>query len=110
VTPAGGRDKRITFERATTTRTALGGAGAPSWGILCARWAKVTYGNGAERRNAAVEQAVQPATFRVLADSETREVLATDRIVFDGLAWDITSIAPIGRPSEIEFTATASHG
>lgn len=110
MTPAGKRDKRITFQRATVTRSALGGDSAPSWNTLCERWARVTYGTGAERRNAATEQSVQPATFRVLADSATRAVVATDRISFDGLAWDITGIAPIGAPSEIEFTATASRG
>lgn len=108
MTPAGQRDKRITFQRATRTRSSLGTATAGAWGDIGARWAKVLYGSGSERRAASVEQAVQPATFRVLADTLTRGILTTDRIAFDGLVWDITNIAPIGSPSEIEFTATAS--
>lgn len=113
MTPAGERNKRITFERATSTRGGLGQPGARTWASIgAARWAKVLYGTGAERRAASVEGAVQSATFRVLADSLTRGVLVTDRISFDGLVWDIGGIAPIGGPVayEIEFTATASRG
>lgn len=108
MTPAGQRDKRITFQRAVRTRSSLGTPTAGAWSDLGARWAKVLYGSGAERRQAATEQAVQPATFRVLADTLTRSIIATDRISFDGLVWDITNISPIGRPAEIEFTATAN--
>ena len=108
MTPAGQRNKAIVFQRNAAGRSALGGKAAPSWQALGAsRLAKVLYGSGAERRAAAGEQAVQAATFRMLADSLTRSVTVMDRIAFDGLAWDITNIAPIGGPSatEIEFTA-----
>ncbi len=110
-TPAGQRDKAIVFERGAATRGGLGQPGEKVWtAIGPSRLAKVLYGSGAERRQAAAEGAVQAATFRVLADSLTRTVVATDRISFDGLAWDVTGIAPIGGPVayEIEFTAMAN--
>ncbi len=108
--PAGKRNTRVTFQRSSAGRTALGGAAAPSWSDLGSRLADVRYGTSAERRTAAGEQAVQVATFRLLADTVTRTVGQKDRISFDGLAWDITGIAQIGGPAprEIEFTATAS--
>lgn len=110
-TAAGDRNERITFQRAATTRGALGGKNAGAPASLGTRWAKVLWGTGAERRAAAVEQGVQAATFRVLADSVTRGVLDTDSIlhVRSGLTFDITGIAPIGR-TDIEFTGTASRG
>lgn len=115
--PAGKRDTRVSFQRNGAGRSALGGKAAPSWSELFTRLASVSWGSSAERRNAAVEQAVQVCTFRVLADSQTRTVLATDRIVMTdaggpALAFDITGIAQAGSPApnELEFTCTASRG
>ena len=113
--PAQKRNQRIAFERTSATRGALGQPGAASWAALGSRWALVRYGSGSERMASALESAVQAATFRVLADTLTTTVLATDRIAFGGLTWDITAIAPIvppgfGSATEIEFTATAARG
>ena len=108
---AGKRDRRITFARVATARGALGVVEQGGWTALGSRWARVLYGNGAERRAAAVEGAVQPATFRTLADGLTRTITVADRIEYAGLAFDIVSIAPIGRgPDEIEFTGVAARG
>lgn len=109
--PAGKRDRRIVFERKTTTRGGLGVKGAVQWSAIDGRWASVRFGSGQERREAAVEGAVQPATFRTLADRMTRTITTEDRIGYGGLTYDITGIAPIGRgPEEFEFTAVASRG
>lgn len=112
MTPASQRNQVIVFERATETRGALGGKSATSWAAMgTARFAKVLFGSGSERRTAAVESATQAATFRVLADDLAVEVTTQDRIVHRGLAYDITGIAAIGlRPDELEFTATAARG
>lgn len=115
--PAGKRDTRVSFQRNGATRSALGGKGAAAWAELFTRLASVSWGSSAERRNAAVEGAMQTCTFRVLADSDTRGVLATDRIVMtdaggNALAFDITGIAQAGSPVpyELEFTCTANRG
>lgn len=111
MTPAGQRDQRIAFERAGAPRGALGvkTPGAPV--ALGSRWAKVLFGTGAERRAAAVEQAVQSATFRCLADELTRTIVVSDSIVHRTVRYDVTGIAPIGvGPAEFEFTGTASRG
>lgn len=111
------RDTRVSFQRNGAGRSALGGKASASWSELFTRLASVTWGSSAERRNAAVEGAVQTCTFRVLADSDTRSVLATDRIVMTDaggnlLAFDITGIAQAGSPvpDELEFTCTANRG
>lgn len=111
--PPGQRDTRISFQRNGAARSALGGKAAADWAELFSRLAKVTWGSSAERRSAAVEGAIQTATFRTLADSETKSITAKDRIVMaDGLTFDVTGIAPIGSPVpyEIEFTCTANRG
>lgn len=111
LTPAGQLDKRISLERAGLIRSAAGPSKVGSWEALGSRWAKVTYGSSAERREAGSERAVQVATFRCRADSLTRTIMVTDRIVHAGASWDVTGIAPIGRgPAELEFTATAARG
>lgn len=111
------RDQRVVFQRLTRARSALGVRDEQSWSDLGSRFAWVRFGSGAERRAAAgsagndVESGVKTATFRVLADTLTRTVTVQDRIVHGGLAYDIADITPIGqRPTEIEFTGTASRG
>ncbi len=96
-------DTPITFQRATASQD---GAGEETltWADLAKRDAKVFYGRGNERRQAAMEQGEQPATFQVLNDEVTRTVTLEDRIVYDGGDWDIEGKA-VDRML-LEFTAT----
>ena len=108
---AGKRDRRIDFQRAARGRDSVGVLIEGAWASIGQRWAQVRYGSGAERREAAAERATQPATFRTLADGLTRTITQQDRIIYDGLTYDIVGIAPIGMgPTEIEFTAVALRG
>jgi SPP1 family predicted phage head-tail adaptor len=107
-TPAGDRDKRIEFQRETVTKSGLG-VDVPSWSLVQKAWAKVLFGTGNERRQAASEGASMTATFRVLVTTELNTVTERDRIWFRDIAWGITSIAEIGR-AEFEFTAVAAKG
>ena len=100
--PRGKFDQRIGFERATLVADEYGSE-VPSWAEIAQRWAALSYGRGDERREAAREGGVQPATFIVLADEVTRTLVVTDRISFGGV-WNITGIVPRGR-AEIEITA-----
>ena len=68
-------------------------------------WGGVIWGTGAERREAAQLSASQPATFRVLADSETLSLSVEDRISFAGGLWNITSVVPLGLNEGVEVTA-----
>lgn len=94
-------DKRVMFERATVTENSHGDE-VPTWAEIGGvgkgkRWAQVFWGRGSERRQAAQEQASVTATFRVRADSLTKAVTETDRLMFEGAAWDITSNVPFER-------------
>lgn len=109
MTGAGQLNRRIAFERGGAVRNPLGGKAPLDWTALGSRLAKVLYGTGSERRSAGTEGAAQSATFRCRNDGLTATVTVKDRIAFDGLNWDITSIAPIGRaPGYIDFTGVAA--
>lgn len=103
-TPRGQFDRRVRFERATVGRSGLGVEQHASWSLIELAWAKILYGKGEERRGAAAEGAVMTATFRVLTSAKLRTVTEENRILYGTEAWNITSVAPIGR-NEIEFTA-----
>lgn len=64
------------------------------WAEFAREYAAVTFGRGTERRAAAQEQASAAATFHVLSNPKTRDVSVTDRIVFDGGAWDVIGNIP----------------
>lgn len=100
---AGKRDRKVSVERYTVTEDAFGGT-VETWAEHLQAWAQVIYGTGQERREAGRENASQPATFRLLADSETLGITTADRIAFDGANWDIVSLSPLGREG-LEITA-----
>lgn len=100
------RQTLVSFQRAVTAENDLGEA-VSTWQQLGQAKARIYWGRGDERRQAAQEQGVQAATFEVLANSMTRALAITDRIIADGRVWDITGIAPIERGS-LELTATAA--
>lgn len=105
MTPAGKRDRRIIFERYTATQ-ADSGEEVQTWTqIGNSQKAKVYFGRGDERREAAREEGGQSANFNCHACETTRQVLIRDRIVMGAENWDVVGISPIGR-REIEFTAT----
>ena len=97
-------DRQIVIERAIVTTDDYGGE-VSTWVPLCTPWAEINYGRGDERRQAAQESASLAATFRVRANTITSSVRTKDRIVFGGVAWDITSNAPWRRDAR-DITAT----
>lgn len=122
---AGRRETEIEFQRATTTQDDYGEE-VSTWSTLGTEWADVNWGRGDERRQAAMEQGSQPATFNVLDNPMTRAVSMKNRIILaDDLrriadeggtpeemadlvnkaAWDITSSVPGKRRGERDITA-----
>lgn len=102
---AGRRDKRIIFERAAIEQNDHGDD-IEAWRFAFKRSAQVWMGKGSERREAAMEQGSQAATFGLLLDSMTRTLTLKDRIVWSGSVWDIESLAPdTPKRGEIEITA-----
>ncbi|MBX7496766.1 head-tail adaptor protein [Qipengyuania sp. 6B39] len=101
----GRRDQLVKLERATVTQDAYN-EDVESWGTIGQEWAAVFYGQGSERRQAAMEQGQQAATFNMLSNPVTQGLRLTDRIAHAGAAWDIEGIA-VDTPcrGEIEVTA-----
>lgn len=104
---AGTRNRRITFLRPDTNTDVYGGEiEAPGPDQLASEFAKVLFGTGQERREAAQETADQAATFICVWSPKLDAVKITDRIGFDAAEWDITNIAPVGLNRELHFTGT----
>lgn len=105
---AGRRDHLIAFQTYTSTQDDYGEE-TPSWSTAGQEWAAVFYGRGDERRQAAMEQGSQAATFQVLDNTVTRAMTVAGRIVHDGANWDITGKASdTPKSGLIEFTAVRS--
>lgn len=104
MTTTGERDRLILFERATVSTDDYGGE-TETWAEYAKAFAKVLFGSGQERREAAQERAEQAATFKCGWNPTVAGVALTDRIQFDGAAWDITSRVPARLNKEIHFTA-----
>lgn len=101
---AGPRDHLVTLSRAETTQNGYGEE-IPTWGSVGTEWAAIFYGRGDERRQAAMEQGKQPATFQMLSNELTRSLTIEDRIEYEG-NWDIEGIAPdMPKRGYIEVTA-----
>ena len=105
---AGRRSALVTLQRYTAAQDDYGEE-VQSWADYGTEWAAVFYGKGDERRQAAMQQGEQAATFQMLSNSLTRAVSLKERIVLNGDSWDIKSISPdTPKRGEIEFTATRS--
>ena len=101
---AGPRNRRLVFQRKTVIIDDYGGE-IETWTDYAIIWGGVVWGTGAERREAAQLSASQPATFRVLADSDTLALSVQDRISLAGGLWNITSVVPLGLNEGVEVTA-----
>ncbi len=100
---AGGRDQLVAIERNEPTENARGDM-VDNWVPVTRAWARVIFGRGSERRQAAREQVVQAATFIVLSEIRTRAVTADDhRIVHKGALWDVVAPGIANSKGEIEF-------
>lgn len=107
---SGKRDRLITFQRNGGTTDAFGGQ-SEAWAALTvgtwagSEWAEKMDVSDGERWKAGEVAAQVTTRFRTLSHAGTRAVLASDRITFDGVNYDISGIKEIGRAKRIEFTA-----
>lgn len=104
MTPAGRRDQRVVIKAPGAISENSHGEPETVWSEHCKAWAKVLYGTGAERREAAIEGADQTATFIVVRNSNIDAVGTKYRLFFNGADWDIESIAKVSR-AEAHITA-----
>ena len=100
----GRRDHLVTLKGYTVEQDAYGQE-IQTATTLGQEWAAIFYGRGDERRQAAMEQGSQAATFQMLANPLTRALTVKDSIEFEG-KWDIKAIAPdMPKRGYIEVTA-----
>lgn len=105
---AGERNKLVIIQRATTAKDAYGEQ-IESWAEIGREWAAILNGRGNERRQAAMEQGAQPATFHMLSNTLTRDLRLTDRLIAQGVVWDIRGVVfdnPM--PGNVEVVAVAN--
>ena len=101
---AGDRRERIEFKKIVTAENDYGEPVEESRDLIGKARAQVNYGRGTERRQAGLEGNDQAATFRVRKGPSVASVTTKDVIEYEGVTWDITSIAPLG---DIGFDFTA---
>jgi SPP1 family predicted phage head-tail adaptor len=103
--PAGARNRKVQFYPRNQTEDALG-VEIEADGTPIVMWAAVSFGSGADRREAGQAGSDQTATFRVLSCAALREADERWQIEWNGARWGISSIVPIDNDAtEIEFTA-----
>lgn len=110
MTDPGQRETLITIQRGTPTGDDYTTEGSTSWATLTTAWARVRYGTGRERREAAQERAIQAATFECDWNPTLDGVLTNDRLFINDKPtefWDIISPSPLGH-HEIHFAAVRS--
>lgn len=106
-------DGLVLVERPEAVDDGYTSDGPPEWLEHSWTWAVVSFGKGDERREAAREGAVLPATFKMPRNGETSAITAAFRLryPFNPLApdeapiWDIVSVAPFGLNEAMELTA-----
>ncbi|MED5545794.1 MAG: head-tail adaptor protein [Pseudomonadota bacterium] len=101
------RDKLVSVQRATVTKDDYN-EDIETWAELRKEWARVRYGNAAERREAAQTQSSRSATFDLADNTLTRALSAKDRIVWDGINWDLSAPGIPISGGELQFTATGA--
>lgn len=104
---AGERDHLVTIQRATTSESESG-HGEPTWSTITTGWARLSWGSGQERRDAAQEAASQAITAEFDWTPTLAAVKATDRMLLFDVAWDITSRIITSHNQEVHITAVAN--
>lgn len=105
--PAGERPHYVKVQTKTVTTDDYGGETA-SWTTAAFAWARVRYGTGQERREAAQENASQVATFEMDWSPTLAAIRPDDRLYCFDTAWDVASAVVIGGNEEVHVTAVAN--
>lgn len=107
---AGKLDRRIRIERATETRSATDGSVSLEWVLLAETWARVEPLSGREFFEAQQWAAKADTRFTVRWSSALGELVTPDetcRIVYEERAYNIRSVAELGRRIGLVIIAEA---
>jgi SPP1 family predicted phage head-tail adaptor len=102
---AGRLDRRLTIQRWAASGQDAHGQETGAWQTQRIVWAERRFIAGAERLTIAQAVAGQTEIFRVRGGVD---VTPADRVVMDGVAFDVQSVAELGRGAGLEITAAAT--
>jgi len=92
---AGSLRERVTFQRATAGDDGYGNT-ITGWADHLTVWANIRETLGKERVEAGRIEAANTATVRIRASSDSRALMAEDRVTMRGETWNIRSIVQVG--------------
>lgn len=104
---AGSLDRRVTIQRATTMKDALGTA-IPAWSDLATVWAQRVPQRAIETWKAGGTAATREVMWRIRWSTQVADVGATDRLVYKGTVMEISGTEEIGRREGIEIITVDS--
>lgn len=103
---AGSLDRRITLERFTSTRDDYNEE-VRTWTTLASRAASYEPLSDGERFRAGETAATASARFVIRHSTAVADLSPLDRLVFEGVTYEIVRVKEIGRREGIEITANA---
>lgn len=107
---AGRLDRRVTLQRATTAADAYGER-VQTWADLATVWAeKIESGRLVAREQADAGEArvaLARRKFRIRWSETVAVIDASDRLLFEGDAYDILGVTELGRREGLEIECTA---
>jgi len=98
----GKSDRRITVERYTTSTNAYGER-VQTWSTLLTVWAELMKtGEGmTERITTDQDMPVQRVRFKVRSSSDSRDIKADDRVLYNSKYYNIQGIEEVGRQDQL---------
>lgn len=103
---AGEFDRRITVERMTSTPDEFN-APVERWLPLATVWASKRDVKDGERLRADGISSQITTRFRIRHSRLVADINPSDRVIFNGLTYDIVAVKELGRIEGIEITAAA---
>ena len=101
---AGKLDRRITLQRASTTKNGFN-EDVEAWGDIATVWASATPVSDAERVRAQQVGAVISMRFQIRFSTAVADLSPTDRLTYNGKTYNITAVKELGRRQGLEITA-----
>jgi SPP1 family predicted phage head-tail adaptor len=99
----GALDRQILLQRATVTYEGPYNEPVHTWATIATAWAEVRRTPGREFLSLSQVVAERRATFVI----RYRDVLPTDRILFEDEAWNVQDSRELGRREYLEISAVA---
>lgn len=104
-TVAGNLDRRITLQRSTDTQDEYGGS-VKVWSDIATVWAAFKAVSDGEKVSAGEVGSTLMVRFTIRHDSAWADLSTLDRLIFEGVVFDIWGVKPLeGRRQFIEITA-----